>query len=89
MNYKNLSRRHVLRGMLNGGVVAVALPVLDCFLNDSGTAYANGAALPVRFGTWFWGLGGNNAILVPRRRARTTRSRSSSRRSSACARTST
>ena len=65
MKYKNLSRRHVLRGMLNGGVVAVALPTLDCFLNENGTAYASGAALPVRFGTWFWGLGGNNAILVP------------------------
>ncbi|MEJ1964962.1 MAG: DUF1552 domain-containing protein [Gammaproteobacteria bacterium] len=67
MKYKNLGRRHVLRGMLNGGVVAVALPVLDCFLNDSGTAYANGAQLPVRFGTWFWGLGGNNSILVPKK----------------------
>ncbi len=67
MKYKNLSRRHVLRGMLNGAVVTVALPVLDCFLNDSGTAYANGAQLPVRFGTWFWGLGGNNAILVPKK----------------------
>ncbi len=67
MKYKNLNRRHVLRGMLNGGVVAVALPVLDCFLNDSGTAFANGEKMPVRFGTWFWGLGGNNSILVPKK----------------------
>ncbi|MET0291723.1 MAG: DUF1552 domain-containing protein [Steroidobacteraceae bacterium] len=64
---KSLSRRRVLRGMLNGGVVAVGLPVLDCVLNDSGTAYANGNALPLRFGTWFWGLGGNNSILVPKK----------------------
>jgi len=26
-------------------------------LNDSGSALAAGAPLPVRFGTWFWGLG--------------------------------
>lgn len=65
MNIKSLSRRRVLRGVLNGGVVAVGLPVLDCLLNDSGTAFANGKALPLRFGTWFWGLGGNNNILVP------------------------
>lgn len=62
---KNLSRRNVLRGMLNGGVVAVGLPLLDCFLNDGGNAYASGAPMPLRFGTWFWGLGGNNSILVP------------------------
>lgn len=62
---KNLSRRKVLRGILNGGVVSVGLPLLDCFLNDGGTAYASGAPMPVRFGTWFWGLGGNNSILVP------------------------
>ncbi len=67
MNVKNLSRRRVLRGVLNGGVVAVSLPVLDCFLNTNGTAFANGAPLPLRFGTWFWGLGGNNAILVPKK----------------------
>ena len=52
------ARRGVLRAAFNGGAVAVALPFLDCFLNDSGTALAaTGAPLPVRFGTWFWGLG--------------------------------
>ena len=50
-------RRQVLRGMLNGAAVGVALPFLDCFLNDHGTALASGQPLPVRFGTWFWGLG--------------------------------
>jgi hypothetical protein len=67
MNFKNLSRRHVLRGVLHGGVVSVGLPVLDCFLNTNGTAFANGDAMPLRFGTWFWGLGGNNSILVPKK----------------------
>lgn len=50
-------RRKVLRGLLGGGAVTVALPFLDCFLNGNGTALASGAPLPVRFGTWFWGLG--------------------------------
>jgi len=65
MHYKKLSRRRVLRGMLNGGVVSVGLPLLDCFLNDGGNAYASGEPMPVRFGTWFWGLGATNKIFVP------------------------
>jgi hypothetical protein len=53
-----IKRRTVLRGMLAGGVgVAVPLPRLCGMLNDNGTAYAAGAALPVRFGTWFFGNG--------------------------------
>ena len=51
------NRRSVLRGMLGGGAVYMGLPALDVFLNSNGTAYANGAKLPVRFGTYFWGLG--------------------------------
>ena len=60
---REISRRTVMRGMLQGGAaVAVGLPVLECFLNTNGTAYAAtaGAAagpLPPCFGTWFWGLG--------------------------------
>lgn len=50
-------RRTLLRGLLNGAAVAVALPFLDCFLDSKGKALASGAPLPVRFGTWFWGLG--------------------------------
>src|SRR5258707_9153027 len=53
----NMNRRRVLRGMLNGTAVTVALPFLDCFLDGNGTALASGAPIPVRFGTWFWGLG--------------------------------
>jgi len=53
-----VSRRSVLRGVLGGASVGVALPFLDCFLNENGTAIAaTGAPLPVRFGTWYWGLG--------------------------------
>ena len=62
-----LTRRRVLRGMLNGGAVAVALPLLDCFLNESGTAFAStNAPLPTRFGTWFWGLGMNKTAFIPK-----------------------
>ena len=50
-------RRSILRGMLRGTAVAVGIPILDRFLNGSGTVYADGTKLPVRFGTYFWGLG--------------------------------
>ncbi len=55
---KKMHRRAALRGLLGGGAVSVALPYLDCVLNESGTALAaTGQALPVRFGTWYWGMG--------------------------------
>ena len=57
MSGSKIGRRTVLRGMFQGATLAVSLPYLDCFLNNNGTAMAAGAPLPVRFGTWFWGLG--------------------------------
>ncbi len=55
---KMWTRRRVLRGVLAGSAVTVGLPILDCVLNDNGTAFADtGAQLPTRFGTWFWPLG--------------------------------
>ncbi len=52
------TRRAALRGLLGGGAVTVGLPFLDAWLNDSGTALAaNDAPLPVRFGSWYWGMG--------------------------------
>src|SRR5581483_8893990 len=38
---ESLSRRRVLRGMLNGGLVTLGLPLLNCFLNENGTALAS------------------------------------------------
>jgi hypothetical protein len=51
------NRRSFLRGMLSGTAVCVGLPVLDQLLDGNGSAFANGAKLPIRFGTYFWGLG--------------------------------
>jgi len=56
---KSITRRQTLRGTMNGAAVAVGLPLLDCFLNTHGTALANGAPLPICFGTWFWSCGFN------------------------------
>ena len=49
---KTLDRRTLLRGMLQGSAVMIGLPLLECFLDSTGTAYAaTGAALPPCFGT--------------------------------------
>jgi len=57
---RKMNRRTALRGMMGGAAVTVGLPILDCFLNENGTAFAaTGAPRPVRFGTWFWGCGLN------------------------------
>ncbi len=56
---KRFDRRTLLRGTLAGGAVAMGLPLLDCFLNEHGTALAQGAPLPLRFGSWMWGCGVN------------------------------
>ena len=52
-----IGRRHLLRGMTSVGGVAIGLPLLDVMLNEHGTALADGTALPVRVGVWFWGNG--------------------------------
>ena len=61
------NRRRVLRGVLDGGAITVGLPLLNCFLNGNGNAFADGTALPVRYGTWFWGLGMSKSIFVPKK----------------------
>jgi hypothetical protein len=61
------TRRRVLRGLLQGSAVTVALPLLDCVLNDNGDALADGRPMPVRFGTWYWALGMAKSIFVPKK----------------------
>jgi hypothetical protein len=53
--------------MVNGVGVSVALPFLEIFLNANGTALASGRPMPVRFGTWGYGLGGTKDIFVPKK----------------------
>lgn len=56
----DLSRRAALKGLVNGAAITVGIPLLDAMLDVNGTAMAaTGSAVPVRFGTWFWGLGVN------------------------------
>ena len=52
-----LKRRTVLRGLLAGSSVAVSLPLMEAMLDDNGEALADGAALPCRFVSFFWGNG--------------------------------
>lgn len=60
------TRRTVLRGMLSGTAVTVALPLLDCFLSANGDALASGKPLPAVFGTWFQGLGFSQGFWEPK-----------------------
>lgn len=52
-----LDRRTLLRGVLGGAAVSVALPPLEAMFNVNGTAYALDGVLPKRFGLFFWGNG--------------------------------
>jgi hypothetical protein len=60
-----LDRRTMLRGTLGGALVTIGLPPLEIFLNASGTARADGGALPKRFGIFFWGNGNHPERWVP------------------------
>jgi Protein of unknown function (DUF1552) len=62
----DLSRRTALKGVIGGAAVTVGVPLLDLFLDGNGEAFAaTGAPVPVRFGTWFWGLGVNPSRWFP------------------------
>lgn len=62
---KPLDRRTVLKGLLGGALVSLALPPLEAMMNANGTAYAGGAGFPRRFGVFFWGNGVLPAQWVP------------------------
>lgn len=62
------NRRRFLKGVMASSAVSVGLPFLEIFLNSNGTALASGAPLPTRFGTWFWGLGMNESIFIPKKK---------------------
>ncbi len=52
-----MNRRTLLRGMLGGAAISIALPPLEAMLGVHGDALADGEAMPDRFGLWFWGNG--------------------------------
>ena len=59
----DISRRRALKGAMG---LTVGLPLLDAMLDVNGTAFgATGTTVPVRFGTWFWGLGVNPSRWFP------------------------
>jgi hypothetical protein len=57
MARRTLDRRTLLRGLVAGTAVGVALPTLEIMLSGNGTTYAGGLPMPDRFGVWFWGNG--------------------------------
>jgi hypothetical protein len=65
MAIKPLDRRTFLRGALGAAAATVALPPLELMLNSNGAAFADGAALPKRFGVFFWGNGVVNSRWNP------------------------
>lgn len=66
MKVRNLTRRNLLQGMMLGAGWSMGLPVLNCLLNDNGTAFADGAPIPPRLLTWFWGLGIGEGEWIPK-----------------------
>jgi len=60
-----LDRRTVLKGLLGGAAVSVALPPLEAFFGASGTAFANETNYPTRFGIFAWGNGVHPQYWIP------------------------
>ena len=52
-----LSRRHLLRGLLSGASVSLALPWLEVMSGTLRAAHAGDSGFPTRFGLFFWGNG--------------------------------
>jgi hypothetical protein len=65
MKKGQLSRRTFLHAVTATGVACLGLPTLEAMVNTSGTAYADGTPLPVRFGIWFWGNGVQKDTWLP------------------------
>ena len=61
-----VTRRSLLRGSCQGAAAVMALPFLDCFLNNKGQAQASGRPLPTRFNTFFWGCGLTGSLWIPK-----------------------
>ena len=62
---KPLHRRTILKGMLGGAAVSIALPPMEAFFGASSTAFANESSYPTRFGIFGWGNGVHPQFWVP------------------------
>ena len=62
---KPLSRRTLLKGLLGGAAVSIALPPLEAFFGAAGTAFANESSYPTRFGLFSWGNGVHPQYWIP------------------------
>ncbi|MEM5516217.1 DUF1552 domain-containing protein [Henriciella sp. AS95] len=61
-----LSRRALLRGAFRGSALAVGLPWLEAMVPSALAVGASSAYKPpLRFGTWFWGLGVTPGVWTP------------------------
>ena len=63
---RSFDRRTLLRGVLAGAAVSIALPPLEIMFDTIGTAYADGTPVPKRLGIFFWGNGVKRDRFVPR-----------------------
>ena len=57
MSKFNLSRRTLVRGLVGGAAIGLALPPLEAMFDSNGVAYAGGVPVPKRFGFFYWGNG--------------------------------
>lgn len=64
MTQRGIDRRTVLRGLLGGAAVSVALPSLELFGQRS-VAHAAADGFPTRFGLFWWGNGNHPDKWVP------------------------
>ena len=62
---KPIHRRTLLKGMLGGAAVTVALPPLEAFLGQLTAARATESAYPTRFGIFSWGNGVHPQHWIP------------------------
>jgi hypothetical protein len=60
-----LSRRTMVRGIVGGGAIALALPPLEAMFDNNGRAYADNTPIPKRFGVFFWGNGVKQDRWIP------------------------
>ena len=68
------TRRFLLRGLLRGSAVAMALPFLDCFLDNNGKALAaTGARIPTPLRHFLLGLWPDHGALSAQERQRRPR----------------